>query len=433
MTENTTGSDVPPTGADDPQPPAGQATQTIAPGAPPPHDSGPRVSGEEMRDLTRLTRSSTDKHVAGVAGGIARHLDIDPVIVRVAFVVLTFFGGSGLLVYGACWLLLPVDNESRAKVDLDPRSRSVALMVVGALAVLATIGEVFGDGWGGFWFPFPVLVVGGIAWWLLSRRDRRRERYAARYAAAYAQPQWVGTSTGWVGAPAATTPPPGTPGSGYGPPVPSPLPPRPPGYRDPRKRGPLLFWIAVPLIPLALGLLGMADLAGADVADSAYPALALGIVATMLMIGAFWGRAGGLILLGLIATLVTAGVTASEKWDGDEKRVTPTSAAAVESSYDLDGPGELVLDLTRVVDRGRLNGRTIELDVGVGRIEVIVPEGVNVTVDAEVGGAGDISIFGEHEEGLHVESDGAQIVEPEGPELHIDAFIGVGEIEVRTR
>jgi predicted membrane protein len=177
----------------------------------------------------------------------------------------------------------------------------------------------------------------------------------------------------------------------------------------------------------------MADLAGADVADSAYPALALGIVATMLMIGAFWGRAGGLILLGLIATLVTAGVTASEKWDGDEKRVTPTSAAAVESSYDLDGPGELVLDLTRVVDRGRLNGRTIELDVGVGRIEVIVPEGVNVTVDAEVGGAGDISIFGEHEEGLHVESDGAQIVEPEGPELHIDAFIGVGEIEVRTR
>lgn len=430
MTENTSGSDVPPTGADEPQPQAHQATQTAPP---PPYDGGPRVTGEEMRDLTRLTRSSTDKHVAGVAGGIGRHLDIDPVIVRVAFVVLTFFGGSGLLVYGACWLLLPSDNEPKAKIDLDPRSRSVALLAVGALAVLATVGEVFGDGWGGFWFPFPVLIVGGIAWWLLTRRDRKRERYAAQYATAYAQPTF-GAQPGWVGATPETTPynpPPGTPGTAYGPPVPAYVPP--PRPRDPRKSGPLLFWIAVPLIPLALGLLGVADLAGADVADSAYPALALGIVAAMLMIGAFWGRAGGLILLGLIATVVTAGATAAEHWDGEEKYVTPTTAAAVESNYDLDGAGELVLDLTEVADVRALNGRLIELDAGVGRVEVIVPDDITVHVVAEVGGPGGVDIFGDLEEGIHVESERTHESATSKAILHVDAFVGVGEIEVRAR
>ena len=442
MTENTSGSGAPPNPPQEPPPQAHQATQTAPP---PPYDGGPRVSSEEMRDLSRLRRSTTDKKVAGVAGGIGRHLDIDPVIVRVAFVVLTFFGGSGLLVYGACWLLLPRDDEDKATLDLDPRSRSVALIAVGALAVLATIGDAFGDGWGGFWFPVPLLIVGGVAWWLLSRRDRKQARYAAQYAAAYAQPTF-GTQTGWVGAapgqpttgsfptaPPGSVPPtpPGTPGTTYGPPVPPYTPP--PRPRDPRKRGPLLFWIAVPLIPLALGLLGVADLTGADVADSAYPALALGIVAAMLMIGAFWGRAGGLILLGLIATLVTAGMTSAEHWDGEERHVTPQTAAAVESSYDLDGPGELVLDLTEVTDLRGLDGRMIELDAGVGRIEVIVPRTINVTVAAEVGGPGDTSIFGDHKDGIHVEHDMNHFAGATAPLLHIDAFVGVGEIEVKAR
>jgi len=383
-----------------------------------------------MRDLSRLRRSTTDKKVAGVAGGIGRHLDIDPVIVRVAFVVLTFFGGSGLLVYGACWLLLPRDDEDKATLDLDPRSRSVALIAVGALAVLATVGDAFGDGWGGFWFPVPLLIVGGVAWWLLSRHDRKQARYAAQYGA-----PTFGPPTGWVGAapgqPTSGSVPPAPPGTTYGPPVPPYTPP--PRPRDPRKRGPLLLWITLPLIPLALGLLGVADLSGADVADSAYPALALGIVAAMLVLGAFWGRAGGLILLGLIATLVTVGATAAENFEGEERHLAPETSAAVESSYDLDGAGELVLDLTKVTDLKGLDGRTIEIDAGVGRIEVIVPNALNVTVDAEVGGPGHTLIFGSDEGGIHVEADGARIVGTKAPQIHIDAFIGVGEIEVKAR
>ena len=149
-------------------------TPPEAPQQPPgPNSSdGPRVTGDEMRDLTRLRRSSTDKHVAGVAGGLGRHLDIDPIIIRVAFVVLAFFGGAGVLAYGALWLLVP-DDEDNVTVDLDNRTRNVALIGVGVLAALLTVGDAFG---GSDWFPWPILIIGVIAWLLISRRDRRRER-----------------------------------------------------------------------------------------------------------------------------------------------------------------------------------------------------------------------------------------------------------------
>ena len=101
-----------------------------------------------------------------MAGGLARHLDIDPIIVRVAFVVLAFFGGAGLLVYGACWLLVPDEATGSAPVRLDQRSRSVALIIVGVLAVLALLG----DSWGSYNFPWPLAVVGAVALVILSLR-----------------------------------------------------------------------------------------------------------------------------------------------------------------------------------------------------------------------------------------------------------------------
>ncbi len=52
---------------------------------------------------------------------------------RVAFVVLTFFGGAGLLLYIACWLLVPEEGSDWGRVALDRRSRTVALVLVGAL------------------------------------------------------------------------------------------------------------------------------------------------------------------------------------------------------------------------------------------------------------------------------------------------------------
>ena len=59
----------------------------------------------------RLTRSSDNKMIGGVAGGLGRHLDVDPVIVRLAFVILALFGGSGLLLYALAWIIIPADRH----------------------------------------------------------------------------------------------------------------------------------------------------------------------------------------------------------------------------------------------------------------------------------------------------------------------------------
>src|SRR5262249_32201818 len=58
----------------------------------------------------RLLRSRSDRVIGGVAAGIAKYFDIDPVIVRVVFVALTFIGGAGLLLYLAALLLVPDDR-----------------------------------------------------------------------------------------------------------------------------------------------------------------------------------------------------------------------------------------------------------------------------------------------------------------------------------
>jgi phage shock protein PspC (stress-responsive transcriptional regulator) len=54
----------------------------------------------------RLYRSASDKVFGGVAGGIAEYFAIDPVIIRVIFVLLAIFGGGGLLIYIVLWIAL---------------------------------------------------------------------------------------------------------------------------------------------------------------------------------------------------------------------------------------------------------------------------------------------------------------------------------------
>lgn len=70
-----------------------------------------------MSDAPRLTRSETDRLVAGVCGGLGAHFGIDATIVRIGFVLLAVFGGSGVVLYLALWLIVP----RQAKVDAVPR------------------------------------------------------------------------------------------------------------------------------------------------------------------------------------------------------------------------------------------------------------------------------------------------------------------------
>ena len=90
--------------------------------------------------------------------------------------------------------------------------------------------------------------------------------------------------------------------------------------RNPRKRGPILFWFTLALIATGVGTLGIIDVSGTSVPDAAYPALALALTGAMLLLGAFWGRAGGLIFIGLDRwPLATLGATG----DGQLRRRAP--------------------------------------------------------------------------------------------------------------
>jgi phage shock protein C len=55
----------------------------------------------------RLYRSRNDRKLAGVCGGIAEYYGWDPTLVRVAWIVLTLLGGSGILIYLIMWLVMP--------------------------------------------------------------------------------------------------------------------------------------------------------------------------------------------------------------------------------------------------------------------------------------------------------------------------------------
>ena len=68
----------------------------------------------EPRPARTLSRPAHDRMLAGVAAGIARYLDVDVTVIRIAFAVLAFFGGAAIPVYLAGWLLIPEEGEDQS-------------------------------------------------------------------------------------------------------------------------------------------------------------------------------------------------------------------------------------------------------------------------------------------------------------------------------
>lgn len=64
-----------------------------------------------MADYRRLYRSRTDRKIAGVCGGLAQYLNVDPTVVRIIFLVLLFIGGGGLLIYLIVWICAPDEDN----------------------------------------------------------------------------------------------------------------------------------------------------------------------------------------------------------------------------------------------------------------------------------------------------------------------------------
>ncbi|MEE6274247.1 PspC domain-containing protein [Georgenia sp. MJ206] len=133
-----------------------------APAPPPPRPSG----GDSFFDSLRRTGiwRTDDRWVGGVAAGTAQRLGIDPALVRGLLVVLTFFGGLGLILYGAGWALLPEARDGRIHLQQAMRGH-VDAALAGAIAVfiIGISRPVFwwdfpGNGWGAVW----VLVLIGL-------------------------------------------------------------------------------------------------------------------------------------------------------------------------------------------------------------------------------------------------------------------------------
>jgi phage shock protein C len=118
----------------------------------------------------RLYRSRTNKILGGVCGGMADYFDVDPVIMRVLFVLLTLFGGSGLLLYIASLIIIPQKPLPQSTVPEGNASYrtgnmrmvfGVLLLFLGGLVLLSNLGvfsftHMFHVGWQ---FALPVLLI----------------------------------------------------------------------------------------------------------------------------------------------------------------------------------------------------------------------------------------------------------------------------------
>ena len=138
---------------------------------------------------TRLTRSNSDRVIAGVCGGLAAYLDIDSVLVRLAFVVLLFASGIGLPIYVILWIVMPEqDSDSSSDAEViqknlgemgetvssgvsrigRPGTVGVLLVLLGAYFLLNQLGLLNWISGALFW---PLVIIGfGI--YLLVKRNK---------------------------------------------------------------------------------------------------------------------------------------------------------------------------------------------------------------------------------------------------------------------
>jgi phage shock protein PspC (stress-responsive transcriptional regulator) len=109
----------------------------------------------------RLYRSSTDKFIGGVCGGLADHYRIDPSIVRVLAVLLTLGTGIGLVLYIAMWIVVPLRPYGEAASTTGGRTTGwnsylPGVLLIGAGAILMIV-QVFR--WLHWYVVWPVLLI----------------------------------------------------------------------------------------------------------------------------------------------------------------------------------------------------------------------------------------------------------------------------------
>jgi phage shock protein PspC (stress-responsive transcriptional regulator) len=383
--ENTSDEHEPQAGEPTPEPrpedPRGEGPQAPAgEGAPGPADEapteplGPGGSGPAA-PARRLVRPRDGRVIGGVCAGLGRYFNIDPVIVRIAAVVLALFGGAGVLLYIAALLLVPPDQTAGAPAAAEPTDgRNRALVIVGVV-VLLLVGSPFLLGGGilfaGLLIPLAFLVAAGVlVWWLVSGEG-----------------------------------PSGDPG-------------------DIARRAALGVGVLI--------LCGIVALGGAWAAAAGGGALVAALVigaGVAVVAGAFYKPVRWLILPA-VALALSAGTVQAAGIDLDggvgERDYRPASITDVRDRYQL-GIGELTIDLR---DADLPAGDTpLEVDLGMGQAWVIVPDDVCVATRAEVG-MGQVVAFQTDNGGVDVDFEDSRDARPDRSRLVVDADVGVGALRI---
>ncbi|MFD5568083.1 PspC domain-containing protein [Streptomyces cadmiisoli] len=415
----------------------------------------------------RFRRDRRHKTFAGVCAGLGRQCDMDPVIFRITLAVLSATGGLGLIFYGFAWLLVPYDDEEENEVRKLLTGRVDGQALTAVLFALVGCGVFLTMLNNGGVLTFAVvlsLLLAGAGYWSQHRGAPDPDPLAAQ-AAADAPPEaqappvpaahsswWrepivkdgthVG-GTGYLWGPgdsrdrdiaAAVKIATGTRGSAY-------------EYRgaqrpaQPRPRGPRWIGGWVFLAALLAGALATRETWDARPLGTSLQtglACALAVIGLGIAVSAFLGRTGaGSVFLAVITAGLLAGAASLPKNIGTEwMRTTwrPAAVADVAPRYEL-GSGVGTLDLTRL-DPGR--GRTVSADVevGAGRLLVIVPPDMTVKATIDVG-LGDIQLPGEKTQDVDVQPGRYQEVTLKPPvgvknagTVELDLRVGLGQVEV---
>ena len=350
------------------------------------------AAGGAATERRTLCRSSTDKVIAGVAGGIGAYFGIDPVIVRIAFIVLTFLGGAGPFLYLIGWLALPQEN-SRSVIaralgsDSPNRFRSllaVGLIGLGLLITANLSGELlktFINVWTIAPYLALILIAAGVALVLWPGPARRHSPTPAPPPPPSAPPPPAPSpSTAAAGGPEWAAGSPAGPASSPGSPV--------------RRRGrTTIGYLTVAILLVYTGGAVLLDrLDAVDVDIGVFFAIALAITGAGLLGSAYAVPARGLILLGVVICaplLLFAGAELPWGSGVGQVRVVVTDIDDLEDEY-RHGVGAMVVDL-RYLDPENWD-HSVDLSLSVGELDVYVPDNIRTTADVNVG-AGTIRVW----------------------------------------
>lgn len=379
--------------------------------------------------------------VGGVCSGLAQHWNIDPLLVRLAFVLVTIYlsGVAGFMAYVALWLVIP---EASAQTGWNRRWQAWFARYSGPLAsvfvvllVFTTTGLVFSFK-SAIFLLIPLAIVG----FQLKKRPTAAMQpppAAPRYAQ-NAQPT-ANPSPMPVQEPLGTEPPPEwfthpDPANLYGPrveAVPVPVPPK-------RRRYTLRTWS---LIAIALGVtwsgLAMAQHFGVHVSSLAWLSATLAVLALALIMvsrpkRAQHGRPAGLILAAVVVAIATALSMSSGLIP-----ITPSTATTKTHDVSVEAASvpevmELPVGSNRV-DLSKLeitSDRTIHIKQDVGDLTVVLPKDVAVIIDYQVD-IGEATAPGTDKDGIDIQGR-YSVGEPVNkPTLTVEVSLGVGKLEIR--